>query len=262
MMSQFKTIRKNALDVLCGNRVVFHHVPKCGGTSVYRSLRLRYALSFSTFDIALIYRAVEKIHPEFDEEAVRDESVRIREIQLLCSMYNDVRCIAGHVPFSDAAFDEFRGQYRFITTLREPISLYISTFLWNVNASEDRWQIQGSAEEFLETPRARVFGEIYARFFSGLSMGSDESIGPMIARAKENLAKFSAVGLTEDMAGFGRRLRDVLGIRISIGHENKSRVTKFERERMITPEIRRRIEELSAPNIEIYEFAKANLVAR
>ncbi len=88
-----------------------------------------------------------------------------------------------------------------------------------------------------------------------------ESSANLLGRAKENLEKFSAVGLTEDMPRFERRLRDILGVRLRIGHENRSRVPDTERQRTVTPEVRRKIEDLSAPNIEIYDFVKERLAS-
>lgn len=259
IMSRIAQFRHKALDAISGHRVVFHHMAKCGGTSVARALRLRYVLSYSYFELRAIYSAMEALHPDYSPERVRDESVRFREEQLLYYMYDDVRCITGHVPFSDTAFREFSGRYRFITTIREPISLFISTFFYNATSTDDRWKIESSIEEFLNSPRARLFGEVYARFFGGVSMEGQGSSSDLLENAKSNLKKFSAVGLTEDMASFERRLREVLGIRLRIGHENRSRVSDAERRDTMTPEVRRKIEELSAPNIEIYDFVKTQL---
>ena len=43
-----KALQRHAQSLLSGNRIVFHHVPKCGGTSVGRALRLSYFLSQGT----------------------------------------------------------------------------------------------------------------------------------------------------------------------------------------------------------------------
>jgi hypothetical protein len=261
IMSRFAQVRGRALDFLCGHRVVFHHMAKSGGTSVYRALRLRYAFSYANLELQSIYSTLEALHPDFSPDEIRDESVRFRERQLIYYMHNDVRCISGHVAFSDAAFDLFNEKFRFITTLRDPIALFISTFFYNSTSPQDRWKIDVPIEEFLESPRARIFGEVYARFYSGTPTSMHESSANLLGRAKENLEKFSAVGLTEDMPRFERRLRDILGVRVRIGHENQSRVSDTERQRTITPEIRRKIEDLSAPNIEIYDFVKRQLAS-
>lgn len=89
----------------------------------------------------------------------------------------------------------------------------------------------------------------------------EKSASSLVERAKTNLQLFSAVGVTENMADFEQRLQKLLGIRLRIGHANRSRVSDRERRETITPDVRRKIEELSAPNIEIYEFAKRHLAS-
>ena len=258
-MPNIKRIHERMSDIVCGSRVVFHHVPKCGGTSVYRALRLRYALSYRGFDLHAAYRAVEAIYPNSDEIIIRNATLNLRENILLYYLFGDKRCIAGHVRFSDTAYQIFSDRYRFITTLREPESLFISTFFFNMTANESRWRIERNIEEFLETPRATFFGASYAHFFSGLPPDCDPAARDTIERAKANLTKFAVVGLTEDMPNFARRLREALGVRLRIGHQNKARVGQSVRGCVITPGVRRKIEALNAVNLEIYEHARQNL---
>ena len=59
------------------------------------------------------------------------------------------------------------------------------------------------------------------------------------------------------MAGFQQQLHKALGVRLRIGHTNRSRV---DRDEAVAPGLRAKIEEMSAPNIEIYEFARRELV--
>ena len=62
------------------------------------------------------------------------------------------------------------------------------------------------------------------------------------------------------MAGYERRLRDALNLRLRIGHKNKgARTSAAARAKAITPSVQRRIEEISAPNREIYDFAAREL---
>jgi hypothetical protein len=122
-------------------------------------------------------------------------------------------------------------------------------------SKEKRWKVDETLEEFLDTDLAKLFGRFYALYFSGLGSTlvalTDESTG----RAKENLAKFAAVGFVDDMTRFEHRLREVLGVRLWIGHANRSKASQSERA-TLSPGNRRRIEELSAPNIEIYDFVR------
>ena len=250
------SLKKNVEDLVCGNNVVFHHVPKCGGTSVYRALGIRYALSFARTNLVSNYAAIEALYPEKSPEWVQCESIRFREIDLLTHMYKDTKCIAGHFPFSQAAFARFQDKYKFITVLRDPVAFFISFYHWNVKAEQQRWRIDDTLESFLETPRARVFGEFYARFLGGNPTADDMPIEQAAEQAKNNLSRFSAIGFTDDMDSFSRRLKDVLGIKIKIGHENKSTVGSADRAKQMPPNIRQKIERVSESNFEIYDFCK------
>lgn len=259
-MIDLKKIETKISDLICGNPVVFHHVPKCGGTSVTRALMYRYPTSFVSMKAAMpLYNALEALHPDESIDGMAYRSDELRERLLLLHLFRGVRCIWGHVKYSATAHQLFGGKYKFITTLREPVSLYISTLFWNITSRQARWKIDEDIEAFLETPRARVFGSIYSGFFSGLPAQVDPAAPEAIEAAKTNLRGFAVVGLVEDMTGFERQLRAALAVRLSIGRHNVARVSNSERSRAVTPAVRRRIEELCAVNIEIYEFARREL---
>lgn len=258
-MPRLERTRKRIVGALSGPPVVFHHVPKCGGTSISRSLRLRYLLSYAHFDLRAISSAVESLHPCYEVDAVRDETVRFMETKLLTLMYRSTLCISGHIPFSSTAHRIFREKYNFITVLRDPVAFFTSFYFQNVYATEGRWQIDVPIEEFLESSRALIFGAFYPRFFSGLPPERHDETSLAIQCARENLAKFAAVGLVEDMECFQQRLSKELRLNLRIGHANRSLVPSSDRSRIITPDVRRKIEKVSEPNIEIYEFVKEYL---
>ena len=259
-MVDLKSLERRISDLVCGNRVVFHHLPKCGGTSVYRAIRLHYVTSYAYLDLTATYRALDSLYPGLAPDELLRRTVTFREEQFLTHLFLDRRLIAGPIPFSVQAHRLFHERYRFITTLRDPVSFFFSTYFWNRTSPERRWRIEQSIEEFLETPRARTFGSTYASFFSGLGPDADPASREAIAAAKANLRQFSVVGLVEDMAGYERRLRDALNLRLRIGHKNKgARTSAAARAKAITPSVQRRIEEISAPNREIYDFAAREL---
>lgn len=255
-MVDLKALERRVSDLVCGNRVVFHHLPKCGGTSVYRAIRFFYTTSYSYIDLTATYRAIEALNADLSPDEVMFKTVDFREEQFLMYLFMDRRLVAGPIPFSNDAHRLFQDRYKFITTLRDPVSLFFSTYFWNKTSPEPRWRIEQSIEEFLETPRARTFGCSYSSFFNGLPPQVDPLSRESIDAAKENLRKFSVVGIVEDMPTFERRLREHLNIRIRIGHKNKgARTSEDARAKAVTPEVKRKIEEISAVNREIYDFA-------
>jgi hypothetical protein len=123
-----------------------------------------------------------------------------------------------------------------------------------------RWRTDKEMEAYLETPRARQFGAIYSDFYCGLPPDSDMQSRDAIDRAKRNLEGFSVIGTVDNMAAFQRRLRQVLGVRLHIGHLNKAKVSGKDLQGTVTAEVRRKIETMSAVNQEIYDHVRHNLL--
>lgn len=257
-MKGLRKIRRTALDSLCGHRVVFHHVPKCGGTSIERSLRIRYGISYATFPLRSQYNAIEALRPDFGIEDIDLHSAWIREVQFLDYLYQDIRCIAGHIYFSSSAYKIFSDKYYFVTTLRDPVDFFVSFYLQMFHSDEKRWKIDYALESFLDTPLAELFGTFYALYFSELPQNQLVSNNQAAQLSINNLRKFTLVGFLEDMSKFKRRLSEILGVRLWVGHANKSNAKQDDKDDIITPSIRRKIEALSAVNFEIYETAKLN----
>ena len=258
-MLDLKRYYTSLTNATAGHRVVFHHMAKCGGTSVSRALRRRYLLSYAGFTSEPIYRAMETFHPDATQMELIDRVRMFRQQLLLQHLFSDVRCIAGHVHFSEAAYDLFNDKYAFITTLRDPVDLLLSSFRYDKKQTIDRWQTNLTLEAYLETERATFFGCAFAHFYSGIPILPEPDQSALVDRAKSNLQKFALIGFTDDMPAFARRLRRLLGVRLSIGHENRTRTGRASSSDSVAPHIRRRIEAISEANLEIYEYARNKL---
>jgi len=261
-MQRFVRIRRGLTDLLTGPRVIYHHVPKCGGTSVARALHIRYAVSFAAFPTLPVYRTIRNLHPQADD-AERDRLVDLfQERLLLFYLHQDARCVAGHVRFSEVAHTRFSPAYAFITTLRDPVSLMISNFFFQARRPAEFWTTVDDIEAYLESAEARAIGGIYSHYFNGLPPGTDPHEQAAVRRAKQNLERLDLIGLTDDIPDFQRRLRQDLKIRLRIGYANRSKAPRGEKASIITPAVRRRIEELNATNLDIYDFVRSELAHR
>lgn len=261
IMPTLKQVRKRISNLYCGNPVVYHHLPKCGGTSVVHALRMRCLPSYALFPTDCLYRAIEALHPGCDEEKILEQVIEFREKQLLALMFEEVKCIAGHVRVCQVACDIFINKYAFITTLRDPVSLMISLYFYDKNHPLARWRTDKDIEAYLETPRARQFGAVYSDFYCGLPPDSDMHSRDAIDRAKRNLQGFSVIGTVDNMAAFQRRLRQVLNVGLRIGHLNKANVSGQDLQGTVTADVRRKIEKMSVVNQEIYDYVRDNLAA-
>ncbi|MEY1556947.1 sulfotransferase family 2 domain-containing protein [Yoonia sp. R2331] len=234
-------------------RVVFHHVPKCGGTSAGRALRKRYLLSQATVKPEESFRAFEMFTGRTDREAMLVDVLDLREQMMLYLMAEDVRCVSLHVRFSKTAHDHFADRYKFVTLLREPVARFISHYNWSYQRDGAFGRIDEPLEAFLDTPRARQMGATYGEYFSAQPVGSDFASDASVAAAVANLKKMDVVGRLDDLPGFEAQLRGALGVRIKLGHENRKGAARPAHDTTITPELRARIATLCAPDISIWK---------
>lgn len=247
-----KSLHGRISDALLPQGVVFHHVPKCGGTSVGRSLRFRYLLSQGTVKPEESFRAFEAFTGRSDREAMLVDVLDLREQMMLYLMYEGVRCISLHVRFSQVAYERFKDAYKFVTVLRDPVERFVSHFFWSHGKQNAHARIDQPFEEFVESERARRLGATYVEFFSGLPKEADIRSDVAIQAAIENLRRFDVVGSLNDLAGFQLKLHETLGARIKIGHENKGKHSAGQREAAISGAMRKKVEELCAPDIAVW----------
>ncbi len=251
-ISVIKRARTSLLDRIAPQRFIFHHAPKCGGTSVGASLRLRYLLSQATVTPESSFRAFESFSGRTDREQMLIDVLDFREQMLLYWLYEDIRCVALHVRFSNAAYDRFHNTYKFITILREPVSRFISHYFWSYNKPNAHANIEEELHAFLDTDRARRLGATYVEFFSGLPKEADILAPEAAEAAVKNLRRFDVVGRLDDLTGFEQAIKGALGVRIKVGHHNKTPRPASRRKELVTPELRGRIVDLCAPDLSVW----------
>ncbi|MGJ3230763.1 MAG: sulfotransferase family 2 domain-containing protein [Oceanicaulis sp.] len=232
--------------------VVFHHVPKCGGTSVGRALRSRYLLSQATVTPEESFQAFERYTGRTDREAMLVDVIALRQQMMLYHLLHGVRCVSAHVPYASAMRDVSSLDYRFITILREPVERFISHYFWSHGKLGAHGRIEETLEAFLDTPRARRLGAAYVEFFCGDPMRDDLHAPEAIENAVANLRQFDVVGRLDDLPAFERHLKGALGVRVRIGRENRARDPGRSGRAEIAPELRARIETLCAPDLAVW----------
>ena len=251
-----KQLRLSMLDRICAQRIVFHHIPKCGGTSVGRALRKRYILSQATVAPEASFRARQAFTGSQDREALLVDVLDLREQMLLYLLFEDVRCVSAHVRFSAAAYTRFAGRYKFVTILRNPVDRFVSHYRWNRRMTEDHGHIALGFEAFLATERAQRYGAMMVEYFSGLPKEADTRSPEAVEVAQANLARFDVVGHLEDLPAFEADLRRRLGISVRIGHENSDARDARRGLSDLAPEIRARVEAICAPDLAVWASAR------
>jgi hypothetical protein len=248
-----KRLRAGAVDRAHPQRVVFHHVPKCGGTSIGRALRKRYLLSQATINPEASFRAAKAmLNGAATPERLQADVIELRQKILIYLLNEDIRCVSAHVWFSEAAYRQFQGTYKFITVLREPMARFLSNFDWSYQKEGDHGRIDQPLEGFLDSDRAARFGAMYVQYFAGLPWDADLRAPAAIQAAIRNLEKFDVIGKLQDLPRFERDVQAALGVRLRIGHENRSGTGAGSRLAGLDPATRRKIEALCEPDLAVW----------
>ena len=260
-IDQLKWIRQKLVQNTMGHPVVFHHIPKCGGTSVGRALRKKYILSQTTVKPEESFRAFAAFTGRTDRDQLLVDVLDLREQMLLYWLFDDVRCVSAHVRFSEKAYALFKDRYKFITILRDPVDRFISNYFWHAGRPEETAYINEDFAAFLDTQRARRLGASYVEYFSGLPKESDITAPSAIEAAIGNLAKFDVIGRLDRLRDFRDQINEQIGVRLRIGHENKMKQSSKTKAKVVTDALRERARIVCAPDIAVWQAANARYFA-
>ena len=249
--------RNQFKQAIMGKRVVFHHVPKCAGTSVSRALRLRYFLSEESIAAPGTAAVMERQHGPLDFSRLEDfNRIRTFRVELLhYLMWKDLYFIGGHVPFNNKAYDQFQG-YKLITVLRDPVERYISEYFYNFQR-EHQSRIDQDFEAYLDSPMGQRNALKFCEYFCGDTKLTLDDPNTLMERAKENLKHFSVIGFTDDMGRFESDVRRELGVRVSFGVQNKRTTSDRKISDIVTPELREKVAEMCRFDQVVYDAAKS-----
>ena len=235
------------------NRIVFHHVPKCGGTSVGRAIRKRFLLSQATVLPEATFEAERVLDPSADGRTLLLRAEALRERMFLYHLAAGVDCVSAHVRFSEPAWERYRDAAKFVTILREPVSRFVSHYRWSHGRPEGHAHIPEDFDTFLASPEAKRLGAFYVYFFSGLPADADMTTPEALERAKANLDRFNVVGFLDELAEFQAAIRREVGVKINVGHENRAQAKAPD----IAEKHAARIEAVTAPDRALFDHAVA-----
>jgi hypothetical protein len=243
-------------------RIMFLHVPKCGGTSIDEA----FGRCFGLYSLLTGHGLVKlQIGPSYRAAKCLEETVPHVMEALLSYHLETQQCryISGHFCFSNRLFARHGASWDIVTILREPASRWLSAYFYNRFKSNRRnFAVDIPLNEFIETNAAGYQGCTLVRTF----IGSDSDASPRsragIEQAKANLSKVSTVGFVEDLDSFAKHIENRYGVRLRIPRKNVNPHKRYNEDRRVTRDLLERVKELCAPDIELYTYAREGLAGR
>lgn len=243
---------------MLGENVVFHHVPKCGGTSLNRALRLRYMLSQRPIMANSSAKAIPPFFPGIESDPIEfHRQVHLFRKQMLhYYMSADIAFLTGHVGFCSMAYEKHHQRYRFITVLRHPVDRFISDFLDLSVRGASFYKTDLSIDDYLGTDEAAIRANTLGVYFSSSLKRATDLDDQDYRDARENLGKFDLVGFVDSMAQFNQTLNSLLGVKIRIGHENRSQASSTKKRELFSDAILEKINALCERDIDLYQAVR------
>jgi len=262
-MSAAKSLKKTfhyLKEKSTGNKAVFHHVPKCGGTSLVTAVRWKYLMSHRHIVGDASVKATMATHPDLEKDIFSlNQEVRLFRRQFLNYLLETENTwVSGHMTFCNVAYENYHDKYKFITVLRDPVERYISEYIHRAHKQGDTYyNTQLKLDEYLESDIGQIQSQAICEYFASSTKKANEINGDDYQAAKSNLAKFDLIGFTDEMATFNTSFNEMLNININVGHKNKSVKSKSETGNIITAEHRQKITKMCQQEIELYDYAKS-----
>ena len=238
-------------------RLVFLHVPKCGGNSVRIALREAYRRP-----LASSQRRFFHVSPRRSRRVAEwlDRPVEDRRDELLRYHLFDerVRLATGHFRWPAGLRRQFP-EVAFATVLRDPVSHFLSAYFASRDEGASGSEPTADLEGFLESAEAARIGARFVRTFAGPVEPGEAQRTEVLDRARRRLVSVELLGVLEDLPAFADEFERRFGARLRIPHANAG--PSHSRGEPVEA-IRARIVELVRPNQMLYDCAMKELARR
>ena len=240
-------------------RIVFHHIPKCGGMSIVAGLAVTYypmrLLRYGRkgFPGVLNAKAASAAADMFQHDTYEMR----RHILGYHLARGDTPLIPGHYPFSRLLYDRFHPEWRFVSLFRDPVKRWHSEYFWNRYKDHDYAKTDLDIEAYLESRSGLLNARSYTNFLMEAQDPQIKSNADEVKQAIENLDCFKVLGILEDLERFRAAMKSEFGRKPVFIKRNASPAPQ---EKKIIPDadsaFHKKLLDLLAGDIEIYNAVK------
>jgi hypothetical protein len=238
-------------------RLMFLHIPKCGGTSIVQALEACYGprvLDPTQFylDPAAVFETAGQFNQRFHQ---------VSETLLLYIMaQKQYRFITGHFFFSQKAHQQYGRRWQTITVLREPVSRWFSQYFFNRYKQNPHFKIDTDLETYLESNEGIGVGRTLMNVLEGSGRDWEHDPEKGMSRAISNLRKISLVGFLEHLEQFQSSFKERFGYDLKIGTYRKNPSPWDERKKQMTTEVIEKVQHICRYDSRIYQYAIDNFL--
>ena len=225
-MNLLDTARAFSQKIKAGSStsIVFVHVPKCGGSSIYNAISKSMGLNYPDGHLDPVWsrNTVGEIY-NLNEPEISPELQIFRHALLTNHLKDNKRFIAGHFTLNEALIQNLQQHHQVVTLLRKPDKRLFSHFKYwmmtrKLATSKDA--VVKHWKDYLESDRAKFQANLYSVYFgeSNYKNIGEESV----ALALKNLERLHLVGDLDSLTDFEAGLTAILGKKTTIGFANTS----------------------------------------
>lgn len=251
----FEELKTRSMVFDISQKIVFHHVPKCGGMSIAAGLALSY------YPLRLVLRGKGGFHARLNSRAAaeaaaltgREDYSYRRELLAYAMAQADCPFIFGHYPFSEEVHVKHCSNWKFVTLLRDPVQRWFSEYNWNRYKDHAYGKTELEIEAYLHSAQGRKDARSYVNFFAAASDSTALASAQEAKHAIANLEKFDVVGKLGDLRDFSQQLKTMTGRKPFFYKRNASPASAAEKQSLEPgSESYKQLLELLAADIEIY----------